>query len=102
MPCPDPLLSVNDNQVEGLLVVGGVLLLVTSLRIVLLITGAVSAGNGLHNAMLTALLKAPIRFFDRQVRLANKRDISTNKRESYRYEVLIWTRLGHVTCAGKG
>lgn len=68
MPCPDPLLSVNDNQVEGLLVVGGVLLLVTSLRIVLLITGAVSAGNGLHNAMLTALLKAPIRFFDRQVR----------------------------------
>lgn len=51
---------------KGLLVVGGCLLLVTSVRIVLLMYGAITAGNSLHTSMLLALLRAPMRFFDRQ------------------------------------
>ena len=54
------------SEVTALMGLGAALCVLTTVRILVLIYGAVSAGNVLHGSMLRAILRAPMRFFDRQ------------------------------------
>ena len=57
---------VQASEVMALMGLGAALCVLTTVRILVLIYGAVSAGNVLHGGMLQAILRAPMRFFDRQ------------------------------------
>jgi ABC-type multidrug transport system fused ATPase/permease subunit len=54
------------SEVTALMGLGAALCVLTTIRILVLIYGAVSAGNVLHTAMLRSIFRAPMRFFDRQ------------------------------------
>lgn len=58
--------SIQAAEVTALIGLGAALCVITTVRILVLIFGAVTAGNVLHGAMLRAILRAPMRFFDRQ------------------------------------
>jgi len=54
------------SEVTALMGLGAALCVLTTVRILVLIYGAVTAGNVLHSAMLRCIFRAPMRFFDRQ------------------------------------
>ncbi|GAB5030200.1 multidrug resistance-associated protein 1 [Nannochloropsis oceanica] len=54
------------SEVTALMGLGAALCVLTTMRILILIYGAVTAGNVLHSAMLRSIFRAPMRFFDRQ------------------------------------
>lgn len=66
--------EVQGSQVLVLMALGGVLCFIGAIRIILVVNGAVTAGNKLHAEMLTSLFRAPMFFFDRQLsgRLLNR------------------------------
>jgi ABC-type multidrug transport system fused ATPase/permease subunit len=59
--------SEQAREIGWLMLLGLGLCCVTAVRILLVVWGALTAGNSLHSSMLTSLIHAPVRFFDRQL-----------------------------------